>query len=156
VHLNKRLSVLLSQVPRAPMVALNPKIEQRLSLMYNPLRPWNAFFALSSQPARVWWATQAGMWRGITQSVAIAKSETDRMVTENGGAAEAQIPAVARKPSKKHQVAKKAMAVGANRDRRNRHRARSDRVRSGRVDHRVKKIQKGRSAVRQRKIGGLA
>ena len=137
------------------MVALNPKIDQRLSLMYNPLGPWNAFFALSSQPARVWWATQAGIWRGIAQSVAIAKSETDRMVAENGGGAEAQIPTVARKPSKKHQVAKKAMAVGANSDRRNRNRARSDRVRSGRVDHRVKKIQKRRPlGVRQRKIGG--
>ena len=118
--------------------------------MYTPLGPWNAWFALSSQAARVCWATQAGMLRGIAQGGAKAEAETDRMVIENVGVGEAQIPAAARKSNKKHQVAKKASAVAAKRDRRNRHR-----VRSGRVDHRVKKIQKHRPpGGRQRRIEG--
>jgi hypothetical protein len=112
--------------------------------MYNPLGPWNAWFALSSQAARVCWATQAGMFRGIAQAGSKAETETDGMVTENVGAAEAQIPAAARKSNKKHRVANKALSVAAKRDRRNRQRVRSDRVRSGRVDHRIKKIQKRR------------
>jgi hypothetical protein len=112
--------------------------------MYNPLGPWNAWFALSSQAARVCWATQAGMLRGITQAGAKAETEIDRMVTKNVGAAEAQIPAAARKSNKKHRVANKALSVAAKRDRRNRQRVRSDRVRSSRVDHRIKKIQKRR------------
>jgi hypothetical protein len=120
--------------------------------MYNPFEPWNAWFALSSQAARFCWATQAGMLRGIAQGSpkAEAEAETDRMVIENVGVGEAQIPAAARKSNKKHRVAKKASAVAAKRDRRNRHR-----VRSGRVDHRVKKIQKHRpSGVSQRRIEG--
>jgi hypothetical protein len=104
--------------------------------------PWNAWFALSSQAARVCWATQAGMLRGIAQ--AGAKTETDRMVTENVGAAEVQIPAAARKSNKKHRIAKKALSVAPKRDRRNRQRVRADGVRSGRADHRIKKIQKRR------------
>jgi hypothetical protein len=112
--------------------------------MYNPLGPWNAWFALSSQAARVCWATQAGMLRGITQAGAKAETEIDQMVTKNVGAAEAQIPAAARKSNKKHRVANKALSVATKRDRRNRRRVRSDRVRSGRVDHRIKKIQKRR------------
>jgi hypothetical protein len=107
--------------------------------MYNPLGPWNAWFALSSQAARVCWATQAGMLHEIARAGAKAETETDRMVTENVGAAEAQIPATARKS--KHRVARKTVAVAAKRDRRNRHR-----VRSGRVAHRAKKIQKRRAA----------
>ena len=130
-------------------MALNSE-QRELSLMYNPLGPWNAWFALSSQAARVCWATQVGMLRGIAQGGAKAEAETDRMVIENVGVGEAQIPAAARKSNKKHQVAKKASAVAAKRDRRNRHR-----VRSGRVDHRVKKIQKHRPpGVRQRRIEG--
>jgi hypothetical protein len=97
--------------------------------MYIPLGPWNAWFALSTQAARVCWATQAGMLRGIAQAGAKAETETDRMVTENVGAAEVQIPAAARKSNKKHRVAKKALSVAAKRDRRNRQRVRSDRVR---------------------------
>jgi hypothetical protein len=112
--------------------------------MYNPLGPWNAWFALSSQAARVCWATQAAMLRGIAQAGAKGETETDRMVTENAGATEAQIPAAARKSNKKHRVANKALSVAAKRDRRNRQRVRSDRVRSGRRDHRIKKIQKRR------------
>jgi hypothetical protein len=111
--------------------------------MYNPLEPWNAWFALSSQAARVCWATQAGMLRGITQAGAKAETEIDRMVTKKVGAAEAQIPAAARKSNKKHRVAN-TLSVATKRDRRNRRRVRSDRVRSGRVDHRIKKIQKRR------------
>jgi hypothetical protein len=115
--------------------------KQRLLLMYNPLGPWNAWFALSSQAARVCWATQAGMLRGVAG--AKAETETDRMVIENV-AAEAQIPAAARKSNKKRRVANKALSVAAKRDRRNRQRVRSERVRSGRVDRRIKKIQKRR------------
>jgi hypothetical protein len=115
--------------------------------MYNPLGPWNAWFAFSSQAARVCWETQAGTLRGIAQGGAKAEAETDRMVMENVGVGEAQIPAAARKSNKKHRVATKASAV-AKRDRRHR-------VRSGRVDHRVKKIQKHwASGVRQRSIEG--
>jgi hypothetical protein len=115
-----------------------------LPLMYNPLGPWNAWFALSSQAARVW----AGTLRGIAQGCAKADAETDRMVTENVGTAEAQISEAARKSNNKHQGAKKALAVAAKRNRRNRHR-----VRAGRVGHRVKKIRKRPpSGVRQRRI----
>jgi hypothetical protein len=95
--------------------------------MYNPLEPWNAWFALSSQAARFCWATQAGMLRGIAQGGAKAEAEadadaeTDRTVIENVGVGEAQIPAAARKSNRKHRVAKKASAVAAKRDRRNRH-----------------------------------
>jgi hypothetical protein len=119
--------------------------------MYNP---WNAWFALSSQAARVCWATQAGMLRGIAQGVAKAEAETDRMVTENVGAAEAQI---SEESNKKHRGAKKALAIAAKRDRRNGQRDRRNRrrVRSGRDEPRVKKIQKRRpSGVRRRRIGG--
>jgi hypothetical protein len=106
--------------------------------MYNPLGPWNAWFALSSQAARACWATQAGMLRGIAQAGA---TETDRMITENVSAAEALIPVAARKSNKNHRVARKAVAVAAKMDRRKRHR-----IRSGRVAHRAKKIQKRRAA----------
>lgn len=118
--------------------------------MFNPLAlplmydPWKAWFALSSQPARFW----AGTLRGMAQGWAKADAETDRMITENVGAAESQISEAARKSNKKHRVGKKALAVAAKRDRRNRHR-----VRSRRVDHRIKKITKRRpSGVRQRRI----
>jgi hypothetical protein len=114
--------------------------------MYNP---WNAWFALSSQAARDCWAIQAGMLRGIAQGGAKAEAETNRMVTENVGAAQAEIPAAARK-STKPRVAKKALAGAAKRHRRNRRR-----VRSGRLEPWVKKLQKRRpSGVRQRRIGG--
>jgi hypothetical protein len=119
---------------------LIPNTEQRLSLMYNPLGPWDAWLALSSEAARVYWATQSGMLRGIANGATKAEIETDRVVTENVGAAEAQIPAAARKSNKKHPVARKAVTVPGKRDRRNRQ------VRSGRVDHRAKKIQKSRAA----------
>ena len=102
--------------------------------MYNPLGPWNAWFALSSQAARVCWATQASMLRGIALAGAKTEIETDRMVTENVRAGEAQIPAAAPESNKKHRLANKALLVAAKRDR----------LRSGRADHRIKKIQKRR------------
>ena len=103
--------------------------------MYNPLGPWNAWIALTSQPARLYLATQAGMLRGIAQAGAKAETETSRMA--------AQFPVAARKSNKKRRVARKAVAVAAKRDRRNGHKVR---VRSGRVAHRAKKIQKRRAA----------
>jgi hypothetical protein len=122
------------QHPGSPIAAF-PNNERRLSLMYNPLGPWNAWFALTSQPARIYLATQAGMLRGIAQAGAKAETETNRMA--------AQIPAAARKSNKKRRVARKAVAVAAKSDRRNRHRVR---VLSGRVVHRAKKIQKRSAA----------
>jgi hypothetical protein len=121
--------------PHSPIVALNSNTEQRLSLMYNPLVPWNAWFALSSQAARICLATQAGMLRGIARAGAKAETETDRMVTETIGSAAA---------ARTDRVAKKSMAVGAKAGRRNRRRVRSNSARSGRVEHRIKKIQKRR------------
>jgi hypothetical protein len=113
-----------------------------LPLMYNPLEPWNAWFAFSSQPAHAW----AGMLRGIAQGCAKADAETDRMVIENVGAAEP-----AHKSNNKHRGANKAMAVAAQRDRRNRQK----RVRYNRHRVRSKKISKRRpSGVRQRRIAG--
>lgn len=109
--------------------------------MYNPFGPWNALLAVTSQAARVCLATQASMLRGIAQA---ATSETDRMVTEHVGAAEAQIPAAVRKLN--NRVARKPLAVAAKINRRDRHSVRSDRVRSGRVGQRAKKIQKRRVA----------
>ena len=108
--------------------------------MCNPFGPWNAWLALSSEAARVYWATQSGMLRGLAKGQAKAETENNRLVTENVGAAEPQIPATARKSNKKHRVARKAVTVPGKRDRRNRQ------VRSGRVDHRAKKIQKRRAA----------
>jgi hypothetical protein len=102
--------------------------------MYNPLGPWNAWFALSSEAARVYLATQSGMLRGIARAGSKAETETDRVVTENVGAAEAQIPATSCKSNNKRRVARKAVAVAAKRDR------------PGRVAHRTKKIQKRRIA----------
>jgi hypothetical protein len=99
--------------------------------MYNLFAPWNAWFALTSQPARLYLETQAGMLRGIAN--AKAETESDRAVTKIISATEAQIPAVAHKSNQKHRVARKS----------NRHRVR---VRSGRVRHRPKKIQKRRAA----------
>jgi hypothetical protein len=120
-----------------------PNIERRLSLMYNLFAPWNAWCALTSQPARLYLETQMGMLRGIAKGVAKAEAESDRVGTENDSATEAQIPAMARKSNKKHRVARKAVPISANRNRRDRHRGK---VRSGRVGHRAKKIQKRRAA----------
>jgi hypothetical protein len=98
----------------------------------NPLGPWNMWFAVSSQPARIW----TGVLRGMAQGWAKADAETDRTVIENVGGAQTNIAAAASKLTK-HRVAKEALAVPAKRGRRKRHR-----VRSGRVDHRVKKNRK--------------
>jgi hypothetical protein len=96
--------------------------------MFNPLEPWNAWFALSAQAVRMCWDTQAVM---VLRALRIAKGgaraevETQRMITEKVAAlAEAQLAATAAtlKGRKKHRVAKKALAVYARRVRRNRRR----------------------------------
>jgi len=96
--------------------------------MYNLFAPWNAWFALTSQPARLYLETQAGMLRGIIKGVAKAETESDRAVPKIVSATEAQIPAVAHKSNKKPRVARKA----------NRHQVS--------VRHRAKKIHKRRAA----------
>lgn len=96
--------------------------------MFNPLEPWNAWFALSAQAMRTCWDAQAVMLLRtlrIAKGGARAEAETQRMITEKVAAlAEAQLAATAAtlKGSKKQRVAKKAMAVYARRVRRNRRR----------------------------------
>jgi hypothetical protein len=91
------------------------------------LGPWNAWFALSTQAARMCWEAQAVMFlRGLrmAQGGAKARAEAQRMVTEKVAAlAEASRRSSATlKGSKKHRVAKKALGVYAGRVRRNRRR----------------------------------
>ena len=96
--------------------------------MYNSLGRWNAWFALSSQAARVCWEAQAVMLlRGLrmAQGGAKAEAEVQRMITEKVAAlAEAQVAgaAAALKGGKKHRIAKKSLGVYARRVRRNRRR----------------------------------
>jgi hypothetical protein len=96
--------------------------------MYNSLARWNAWFALSSQAARVCWEAQAVMLlRGLrmAQGGAKAEAEAQRMITEKVAAlSEAQVAATVAtlKGSKRHRVAKKALSVYARRVRRNRRR----------------------------------
>jgi len=96
--------------------------------MSNPLGPWNAWFALSTQAARMCWEAQTVMFlRGlrIAQGGAKAEAEVQRMITEKVAAlAEAQVAATTAtlKGSKKHRVAKKALGVYGKRVRRNRRR----------------------------------
>jgi hypothetical protein len=98
------------------------------TLMFNPLWPWNAWFALSAQAARMCWEAQTVILlrtMRIAKGGARAEAETQRMFTEKVAAlAEAQIAATAAtlKGSKKHRVAKKALAVYTRRVRRNRRR----------------------------------
>ena len=95
--------------------------------MFNPLGPWNVWFALSAQAVRMCWDAQAVI---LLRSLRIAKgarakAETQRMISEKIAAlTEAQLAATAAtlKGSKKHRVAKKALAVYAKRVRRNRRR----------------------------------
>ena len=53
--------------------------------MFNPLEPWNAWFALSAQAMRMCWDAQAVM---VLRALRIAKGgaraevETQRMITE--------------------------------------------------------------------------
>jgi hypothetical protein len=99
-----------------------------MALMYNSLERWNAWFALSSQAARVCWEVQAVMLlRGLrmAQGGAKAEAEAQRMITEKVAAlSEAQVAATVAtlKGSKRHRVAKKALSVYARRVRRNRRR----------------------------------
>ena len=96
--------------------------------MSNPLGPWNAWFALSTQAARMCWEAQTVMLlRGLrmAQGGAKARAEAQRMVTEKVAAlAETQVATTVAtlKGSKKHRVAKKALGVYAGRVRRNRRR----------------------------------
>ena len=96
--------------------------------MSNSLGPWNAWFALSAQAARMCWEAQTVMLlRGLrmAQGGAKAQAEARRMVTEKVAAlAEAQVATTVAtlKGSKKHRVAKKALGVYAKRVRRNRRR----------------------------------
>ena len=102
--------------------------KQEIALMYNPLGRWNAWFALSSQAARVCWEAQAVMLlRGLrmAQGGAKAEAEAQRMITEKVAAlAEAQVAATVAtlKGSKRHRVAKKALGVYARRVGHNRRR----------------------------------
>ena len=79
--------------------------------MSNPLGPWNAWFALSTQAARMCWEAQSVMLLRslrMAQGGAKARAEAQRMVTEKVAAlAEAQVAATvaALKGSKKHRVA---------------------------------------------------
>ena len=102
--------------------------------MFNPLGPWNAWFALSAQAARMCWDAQAVM---LLRSLRLAKggaradTETQRMITEKVAAlGEAQLAATVAtlKGSKKHRVAKKALAVYTTRVRRNRRRLSKERA----------------------------
>jgi hypothetical protein len=96
--------------------------------MFNSLEPWNAWFALSAQTMRMWWDAQAVILLRtlrIAKGGARAEAEAQRMITEKVAAlAEAQVAATVAtlKGSKKHRVAKKALAVYATRVRRNRKR----------------------------------
>jgi hypothetical protein len=96
--------------------------------MSNPFGPWNVWFALSAQAARMCWEAQSVMLlRGLrmVQGGARAEAEVQRMITEKVAAlAEAQVAgaAAALKGGKKHRIAKKSLGVYARRVRRNRRR----------------------------------
>jgi hypothetical protein len=105
-----------------------------LPLMYNPAGPWNTWLAVSSQPARIW----TGMLRVMVQGWSQHDAETDRLVSKHLGPAEAGIAPSANEPSRDG-VAKKALEFPPRRARRN-----GDRIRSGRVNHRIKKTKKRR------------
>jgi len=90
--------------------------------------PWNAWFALSAQAARMCWEVQTVMLLRslrMAQGGAKAEAEAQRMITEKVAAlAEAQVAATVAtlKGGKRHRVAKKALGVYARRVRRNRRR----------------------------------
>src|SRR5262252_43789 len=67
--------------------------------MFNPLGPWNAWFALSTQAARMCWDAQAVMLLRclrVAQGGAKARGEAQRMITEKAAAlVEAQVAATA-------------------------------------------------------------
>jgi hypothetical protein len=72
--------------------------------MSNPLGPWNAWFALSAQAARMCWEAQTVMFlRGLrmAQGGARAEAEVQRMITEKVAAlAEAQVAATISKAAR--------------------------------------------------------
>jgi hypothetical protein len=96
--------------------------------MSNPFKPWNAWFVLSAQAARMCWDAQTVMLLRalrMAQGGAKAEAEVQRMITEKVAAlTEAQVAATVAtlKGSKRHSMAKKALGVYAKRVRRNRRR----------------------------------
>jgi len=82
--------------------------------MSNPLGPWNAWFALSTQAARMCWDAQAVMLLRclrVAQGGAKARVEAQRMITEKAAAlVEAQVAATAatlkRKPSREESTSR--------------------------------------------------
>ena len=96
--------------------------------MFNPLGPWNAWFALSVQAVRMCWEAQAVIWLRslrIAQGGAKAEAETTRMMVEKVAAlAEAQVAATtaALKGGKRNRVARKVVGVYAGRVGRNKRR----------------------------------
>jgi hypothetical protein len=97
-----------------------------LPLIYNPLGPWNAWFAFSTQPARIWTATLCGMAEGWSKV-----AETGRRVTDNIIDAEARFAEAASRSTKRRAAAK---------------RRKGHIIRSGRVEPRVKKHRRRRRA----------
>jgi hypothetical protein len=102
--------------------------------LYNP---WNAWFYLSTQPARIW----AGTLRGIAEGS--AKAQIDRTVTENVGATEARNFRAAKPATQR--VAKKASAIAPKPDRRVKRT-----VQSSRAHHGAKVRKRGRSSARRK------
>jgi hypothetical protein len=108
-----------------------------LPLIYNPLGPWNAWFAFSTQPARIWTATLCGMaegWSKVAEtgrSVTDKGAETGRRVTDNIIDAEARFAEAASRSTKRRAAAK---------------RRKGHIIRSGRVEPRVKKHRRRRRA----------
>jgi hypothetical protein len=96
--------------------------------MANLFRPWNAWLALSTQNARMYWDAQAVILLRclrLAQGGAKAEAEAQRMITDKVAAfAEAQLAATgaALRGGKHHHVTKKALGVYARRVRRNRRR----------------------------------
>ncbi len=133
---------ILRSTATTAIAALKSEHRTETVAMYDPLMPWNTWFALTSRAARLYWATQVGMLRGIAPPVGgKTEAETDRLVAEGVGATEKQVPAASSESKKKRQVARSAKS-----DRHKRRRLRSHRVRSGRVDHPIKKNRKRRAA----------
>jgi hypothetical protein len=96
--------------------------------MLNPMRMWSAWFALSTQAARLGWEAQgvaALRLMRLAQGGARGQSEAQRMVAEKAAAlAEAQTAAAAAAITggSGNRVAKKVLRVYRKRVRRNRRR----------------------------------
>ncbi len=96
--------------------------------MRYPLGLWNSWFAVSAQAMRICWEAQTVVFlrsMRLAPGGARAEAEAQRMISEKVAAlTEAQTAAATAtlKGSKRHHVAKKALAVYACRVRRNRRR----------------------------------